>query len=236
MDDGLDDLDNYLYGAPAPAPVAVATVPTQPLASAPLSVPTRSLEGPTVNDISNGKIDVVDSHGGGDNGLDHEMDVDVENDHENGDEDEDEEEDDDDDDPGLDIVVDEADDASVPPLVALAADGTTAATATSATSNAAPAASTTATGTAAAAPAALANLDLDSIDQLALYDGKPITGVPIESFEDKPWRRPGEDLSDYFNYGFNEDSWRMYCDRQRAMRDGSAAVRYCFCCISCYRA
>jgi len=24
---------------------------------------------------------------------------------------------------------------------------------------------------------------------------------------DKPWRKPGADVSDYFNYGFNEDTW-----------------------------
>ncbi|KAL7888028.1 hypothetical protein AOLI_G00030020 [Acnodon oligacanthus] len=42
--------------------------------------------------------------------------------------------------------------------------------------------------------------------------------VDVESFEEKPWRKPGADLSDYFNYGFNEDTWKMYCDKQRRLR------------------
>lgn len=30
----------------------------------------------------------------------------------------------------------------------------------------------------------------------------------------------GADLSDYFNYGFNEDSWKAYCDKQKRLRMG----------------
>lgn len=32
---------------------------------------------------------------------------------------------------------------------------------------------------------------------------------------DKPWRRPGSDISDWFNYGFDELSWEAYCYRRR---------------------
>ncbi|XP_062858168.1 pre-mRNA 3'-end-processing factor FIP1 isoform X4 [Trichomycterus rosablanca] len=42
--------------------------------------------------------------------------------------------------------------------------------------------------------------------------------VDVEPHEEKPWRKPGADLSDYFNYGFNEDTWKTYCDRQRRLR------------------
>lgn len=35
--------------------------------------------------------------------------------------------------------------------------------------------------------------------------------VDIESFEEKPWRYPGVDISDFFNFGFDEDSWKNYC-------------------------
>uniref|UniRef100_A0A8C1IFW6 Pre-mRNA 3'-end-processing factor FIP1 n=1 Tax=Cyprinus carpio TaxID=7962 RepID=A0A8C1IFW6_CYPCA len=42
--------------------------------------------------------------------------------------------------------------------------------------------------------------------------------VDVESFEEKPWRKPGAELSDYFNYGFNEDTWKGYCDKQRRLR------------------
>lgn len=38
--------------------------------------------------------------------------------------------------------------------------------------------------------------------------------------DDKPWLRPGADISDYFNYGFDEDTWKMYCERQRMIRAG----------------
>lgn len=36
--------------------------------------------------------------------------------------------------------------------------------------------------------------------------------------EDKPWRKPGVDITQYFNYGFNEDTWRAYCGRQHQMK------------------
>lgn len=42
--------------------------------------------------------------------------------------------------------------------------------------------------------------------------------VDISTLEDKPWRKPGADLNDYFNYGFDESTWRMYCDRQKKMK------------------
>lgn len=61
----------------------------------------------------------------------------------------------------------------------------------------------------------LVNLDLNAP---ALYDGKPITEIPISTFEDRPWCLPGADITDYFNYGFNEDTWSLYCERQRTMR------------------
>lgn len=38
--------------------------------------------------------------------------------------------------------------------------------------------------------------------------------------EEKPWLQPGADVSDYFNYGFDEESWRIYCERQRMIRAG----------------
>jgi len=38
--------------------------------------------------------------------------------------------------------------------------------------------------------------------------------------EEKPWLQDGADPSDYFNYGFDEESWRIYCERQRMIRAG----------------
>ena len=36
----------------------------------------------------------------------------------------------------------------------------------------------------------------------------------IASMEDKPWRKPGADISDWFNYGFNEETWQAYSEKQ----------------------
>lgn len=38
--------------------------------------------------------------------------------------------------------------------------------------------------------------------------------------EDKPWLKPGADISDYFNYGFDEETWKIYCEKQRMIRAG----------------
>ena len=54
----------------------------------------------------------------------------------------------------------------------------------------------------------------------------PTTGKPIFStdFDDdfpsessKPWRKPGSDISDYFNYGFDEFTWASYCLKKQQM-------------------
>jgi hypothetical protein len=42
--------------------------------------------------------------------------------------------------------------------------------------------------------------------------------IEIDSLEDKPWRKPGANLQDWFNYGFNEETWREYCIMQRQVR------------------
>lgn len=47
---------------------------------------------------------------------------------------------------------------------------------------------------------------------------KSIFELDIDSMDEKPWRKPGIDMTDYFNYGFNEDSWRQYCEKQSQMR------------------
>ncbi len=28
----------------------------------------------------------------------------------------------------------------------------------------------------------------------------------------------GADITDYFNYGFTEDTWKQYCEKQRRLR------------------
>ncbi|CAI6342083.1 unnamed protein product [Periconia digitata] len=50
--------------------------------------------------------------------------------------------------------------------------------------------------------------------------GKPILTVDMDADlaeHTKPWRLPGVDQSDYFNYGFDEFTWEMYRQRQSTM-------------------
>lgn len=54
---------------------------------------------------------------------------------------------------------------------------------------------------------------------MGMYEGQPIIDIDPDLLDDKPWRRPGADLSDYFNYGFNEDTWRAYCQKQKLMME-----------------
>ncbi|KAJ8539791.1 hypothetical protein K7X08_014043 [Anisodus acutangulus] len=46
----------------------------------------------------------------------------------------------------------------------------------------------------------------------SLPRSRTILDVNIDMFEKKPWWYPGADLTDYFNFGFDEDSWKQYCD------------------------
>jgi len=38
-------------------------------------------------------------------------------------------------------------------------------------------------------------------------------------FLKKKWQRPGTDLTDYFNFGFNERTWRAYCKKLKQKRE-----------------
>lgn len=44
-------------------------------------------------------------------------------------------------------------------------------------------------------------------------------GYDINVMKQRPWAQPGAKLSDYFNYGFNERSWRLYCRLQSEGRE-----------------
>lgn len=52
-----------------------------------------------------------------------------------------------------------------------------------------------------------------------------INGTPTHLFEigdlkdeEKPWLQPGADITDYFNYGFTEETWIAYCLKQKRLR------------------
>ncbi|KAJ9141121.1 hypothetical protein P3X46_031696 [Hevea brasiliensis] len=47
--------------------------------------------------------------------------------------------------------------------------------------------------------------------EFTLPSHKTIFDVDIDSFEEKPWKYPGVDTSDFFNFGLNEESWKDYC-------------------------
>eukprot|EP00042_Codosiga_hollandica_P051523 m.633736 g.633736 ORF g.633736 m.633736 type:complete len:82 (+) comp58300_c0_seq21:524-769(+) len=40
----------------------------------------------------------------------------------------------------------------------------------------------------------------------------------MDQFADKPWLKAGADLTDYFNYGFDETTWKEYQEKQRQIR------------------
>lgn len=51
--------------------------------------------------------------------------------------------------------------------------------------------------------------------------GKPILETDLDSDfpseSSKPWRKPGADITDYFNYGFDEFTWASYCLKKQNM-------------------
>ncbi|KAF2121118.1 Fip1 motif-domain-containing protein [Lophiotrema nucula] len=58
--------------------------------------------------------------------------------------------------------------------------------------------------------------------------GKPISQIDMDADmaeATKPWRLPGADQSDYFNYGFDEFTWEMYRQRQTNMQNTLAGQK-----------
>ncbi|XP_001607096.1 pre-mRNA 3'-end-processing factor FIP1 [Nasonia vitripennis] len=62
---------------------------------------------------------------------------------------------------------------------------------------------------------------IDEFETIGVINGIPAHEYNLDQLEDKPWRQPGADITDYFNYGFNEETWRAYCERQKRMRSES---------------
>ncbi|KAH7171476.1 Fip1 motif-domain-containing protein [Dactylonectria macrodidyma] len=70
------------------------------------------------------------------------------------------------------------------------------------------------------AAASKSTIDLNA-NPIHAGSGKPITQVNIDEDlpeNDKPWRKPGTDISDYFNYGFDEFTWALYASKQETVR------------------
>ena len=58
-----------------------------------------------------------------------------------------------------------------------------------------------------------------------MLDGRSIYEVDMANMTDKPWRRPGSDISDWFNYGFDEISWEAYCYRRRELGEMATVMK-----------
>ncbi|XP_059486775.1 pre-mRNA 3'-end-processing factor FIP1 isoform X2 [Neocloeon triangulifer] len=65
---------------------------------------------------------------------------------------------------------------------------------------------------------------IDEFEAVGTINGVPAHEYNLDSMEDKPWRMPGADITDYFNYGFNEDTWRAYCEKQKRLRINESGV------------
>ncbi|XP_076921003.1 uncharacterized protein LOC143582281 [Bidens hawaiensis] len=59
----------------------------------------------------------------------------------------------------------------------------------------------------------LRSLGPQSAPSFSLPRARNILDVSIDVFEQKPWRHPGTDITDFFNFGFDEDSWKLYCKK-----------------------
>uniref|UniRef100_A0A1D1XLV6 Pre-mRNA 3'-end-processing factor FIP1 n=1 Tax=Anthurium amnicola TaxID=1678845 RepID=A0A1D1XLV6_9ARAE len=54
--------------------------------------------------------------------------------------------------------------------------------------------------------------------EFTLPSHKTIFDMDIDDFEEKPWRLPGVDMSDFFNFGLTEDKWRDVCKQLEQLR------------------
>uniref|UniRef100_A0A803NB41 Pre-mRNA polyadenylation factor Fip1 domain-containing protein n=1 Tax=Chenopodium quinoa TaxID=63459 RepID=A0A803NB41_CHEQI len=54
--------------------------------------------------------------------------------------------------------------------------------------------------------------------EFTLPSHKTIFDVDIDSFEEKPWKYTGVDVSGFFNFGLNEESWKEYCKQLEQLR------------------
>nr|CAD7454262.1 unnamed protein product [Timema tahoe] len=65
---------------------------------------------------------------------------------------------------------------------------------------------------------------IEEFEAVGTINGVAAHEYNLDNLEDKPWRKPGADITDYFNYGFNEDTWRAYCERQKRVRVHESGV------------
>ncbi|CAH1720796.1 unnamed protein product [Aphis gossypii] len=66
--------------------------------------------------------------------------------------------------------------------------------------------------------------NVEDFEGMGTINGVPAHEYSIETTEEKPWLKPGADITDYFNYGFNENTWLAYCERQKKMRCNESLI------------
>jgi len=71
-------------------------------------------------------------------------------------------------------------------------------------------------------PATKPTFDVDAVHKDR--DGRDLFDVDLDQLDDKPWRRPGANMADYFNYGMNEATWKNYARKQRELRGSESAA------------
>lgn len=69
------------------------------------------------------------------------------------------------------------------------------------------------------------SVDIEGLIPLCVQNGLPshqttaTFGYDVAMLKERPWAAPGVNLADYFNYGFNEQTWRVYCRMQSEGRE-----------------
>ena len=63
------------------------------------------------------------------------------------------------------------------------------------------------------------------LNETGMLDGHSILEYDLNAMAEKPWRRPGSDLSDWFNYGFDEMTWQMYCNQRQNMVEHAGMLK-----------
>lgn len=53
---------------------------------------------------------------------------------------------------------------------------------------------------------------------------RTVFDMNIEAFQQKPWRQHGIDLTDYFNFGLDEEGWRKYCFGMKQFTQGARSL------------
>lgn len=61
-------------------------------------------------------------------------------------------------------------------------------------------------------------LDKAEEGELQIEQMEDANAYEYEVNRDKPWLKPGADITDYFNYGFTEKTWLKYCEMQKERR------------------